>query len=100
MENINKPEIPPDLEKLREGINESDKEMIGALAKRMKLIPLVAEYKKLKNLPRYQPQREKEVIESRRRIALEFGLSPELVEKIMELIIEDAHRIEREIMGE
>ena len=87
------------LEQLRTEINQCDREILESLSKRMKLIPLVAEYKKANNIERYQPDRERQVVETRRKIAEETGINPDLVEKIMWLIIEDAHRIESVIIG-
>jgi chorismate mutase / prephenate dehydrogenase len=89
-----------DIQELRKTIDGLDQEMLSVLAKRMALIPKVAEYKKLNGVQRYQPGRERVVIESRRAIAEELNVNPDLAEKIMKLIIEDAHRIESEIMGE
>ncbi|MFA6226938.1 MAG: chorismate mutase [Candidatus Paceibacterota bacterium] len=85
---------------LRKEIDRIDGELLSVLVERMKLIPKVAEYKKENNLPRYQPEREKEIIKVRKELAEELNLNPDLVEKIYKEIIEDAHRIEKEIMGE
>ncbi|MCK9597245.1 chorismate mutase [Candidatus Pacearchaeota archaeon] len=90
----------PNLDELREKIDSLDKKLLSVLAERMALIPQVAQYKKIKNIPRFQPDREKMVIESRRAIAEELSVSPDLAEKIMKLIIEDAHRIEKGVIGE
>jgi chorismate mutase-like protein len=100
MEKSERNEGITDISVLREQIDSLDTELIKDLAQRMSLIPKVAEYKKANNLPRYQPKREAEVIESRRALAKEHGLNPDLVEKIMKLIIADAHRIEEEIIGQ
>jgi len=98
MEGI-KSEQRPNLEELRVEIDKCDKEIVQVIARRMKLIPLVASFKKENNLPRYQPAREKEIIENRRRLAEELDLNPDLVEEIIKLIIKDAHRIEEDIIG-
>ncbi len=88
-----------ELSEIRQKLDEIDKELVLLLSKRMALIPAVAEYKKKNNLPRYQPEREKQVIDSKRKIALENNLNPDLIEKIYREIINDAHRIEEGIMG-
>ena len=98
MEGI-KQEQRPNLEELRVEIDKCDKEIIQVIARRMKLIPLVASFKRENNLPRYQPVREKKIIENRRSLAEELGLSPDLVEEIIKLIIKDSHRIEENIIG-
>ncbi len=90
----------PNIDVLREQIDSLDRELLTVLAKRMELIPQVAEYKRAKGIARFQPEREKVVIESRRAIAEQLAINPDLVEKIMKLIIEDAHRIEKDVMGE
>jgi chorismate mutase len=69
------------------------------LAERMSFIPKVAEYKKKNNLPRYQPEREKEILASKRKLAEANNLNPDLIETLFKAIIEDAHRIEKDIMG-
>lgn len=96
----NSPTKNLNLDNIRIEINKCDTDLIKALAGRMKLIPSVAEYKKANGIERYQPEREKQIIESRRKMASDLGLNPDLVEKIMKAIIEDAHRIEIDIMGE
>jgi chorismate mutase len=88
------------LEEIREKIDRLDTKMLEILAERMSLIQPVAEYKKKNNIPRYQPEREKEIMDSRRKIAEKLSINPELVENLTKLVISDAHRIERDIMGE
>ncbi|MDB5259429.1 MAG: tyrA [Candidatus Taylorbacteria bacterium] len=88
------------LKRARAKIDKADTKMLKAISKRMKVIPFVAEYKKANGIARYQPDRENIVIESRKKIAEGFSMNPDLAEKIMKLIIEDAHRIEKEILGE
>ena len=88
-----------ELTEIRKELDKLDAELVSILAKRMKFIPEVAEYKKKNNIQRFQPAREKEILESKRKLAKEAGLNPDLVEKIFKEIINDAHRIEKEIMG-
>ncbi len=88
-----------DLAEIRKSLDKIDAELVSLLAKRMSFIPKVAEYKKENNMPRFQPAREKEIIESKRKLAKEAGLNPDLVEKIFKEIINDAHRIEKDIIG-
>lgn len=84
---------------LREKIDALDTELLTILSKRMALIPSVAEYKKEHDVARYQPKREEEVVEHRRAMAEELAVNPDLAEDITRRIIEDAHRIEKKIMG-
>lgn len=89
-----------DLTEIRKELDKLDSSIIELLSKRMALIPSVAEYKKQNNLPRYQPEREKEIINSRRKLAKELNINPDLAENIAKAIIADAHRIEKEIIGQ
>lgn len=89
-----------DLKELRAHLDRLDTALVRILAERMSLILKVAEYKKANNVPRYQPEREKEIIRLKRELAEELGLSPNLVETLYKEIIKDAHRIERGIIRE
>lgn len=89
-----------ELTEIREHLDRLDKALVTVLAERMSFIPKVAEFKKANNVERYQPEREKQIFESKRKLAEEFGLNPDMVEDLFKRIIEDAHRIEKEIMGE
>ncbi len=84
---------------IRSKIDKIDEKILKTIAKRMKLIPYVAKYKKENNIARYQPKREKEILKNRRELAKKFGINPDLIEKIIKSIIKDAHRIEKEIIG-
>lgn len=88
-----------EITEIRKQLDEIDKELLNIIAKRMSLIPKIAEYKKEHNVQRHQPEREKEIIETKRKVAEELGLNPDLVEDIFKRLIEDAHRIEKEIIG-
>ncbi|VVB80079.1 Chorismate mutase [uncultured archaeon] len=89
-----------ELTEIREELDKLDAELVSILSKRMALIPEVANYKKQNNVARYQPEREKQVIETKRKLAEESGINPDLIEKIFKEIINDAHRIEKDIIGE
>ena len=88
-----------DLKELREHLDRLDTALVYIMAERMSLIPKVAEYKKVNNVPRYQPEREKEILKLKREIAEKLNLNPDLIETIFKEIIKDAHRIEIEIIG-
>lgn len=89
-----------DLNVLREYLDVLDRSIRYILAKRMSIISLVAEYKIENNLPVRQPQREKEMFEEMRKFSDEVGLNPELIVNIYKLIIEDAVRMEHDMMNE
>ena len=88
-----------ELPEIRNKLDELDHRLIALLAERMSVIPSVAECKIKHNLPRYQPEREKTMIERIRNLASNLNLNPNLGENIIKLIIADAHRIEEEMMN-
>lgn len=89
-----------DLSEIRKKLDTLDAELVNIIAKRQELIPDVAEYKKKNNVKRYQPEREKEIIEAKRKMAEKASVNPDLIEDLIKRIIEDSHRIEKEIIGE
>ena len=95
----NKEERPIDLLEIRREIDSLNQQLIEVVAKRMALIPGVARYKIENNLERFDPKREKQILEACRAMATEQGVNPDLAENIMKLLIDDAHRIEREMLG-
>lgn len=88
-----------ELKEIREHLDLLDMELVKILAERMSLIPKVAEFKIKHNMERYQPEREKEIIAEKRKLAEEKGVDPDLVEDLFKRIIKDSHRIEEKIMG-
>jgi len=89
-----------ELSEIREHLDRLDNALLTILAERMSLIPKVAEYKKKNNVVRYQPEREQQIFEAKEELAKKLNVNPELARKIFETIIEDSHRIEKEIIGE
>lgn len=89
-----------DLKILRENLDILDRSLRYVLAQRMSIIPFVAAYKIENNLPIRQLQREEEMFEEMRKFSDEVGLNPELVVSIYKLIIEDAVRIQQNMMDE
>ena len=51
-----------ELNQLRTKINEIDEEILNLFLRRMEVAGQVAEYKKARHLPIYQPQREEEIL--------------------------------------
>ena len=91
--------IKMELSKIRKKLDKLDKRLMRILAKRMALIPDVAKYKKTNGVARYQPEREKQIIESKRKLAQQNKVNPDLAEDLFKRIIKDAHRIEENIIG-
>lgn len=88
-----------ELKEIREHLDRLDRALVMILSERMSLIPMVAKWKKENNIERYQPEREKEIIEEKRKLAEEMHVNPDLVEDLIKRIIEDSHRIEKDIIG-
>jgi chorismate mutase len=83
-----------DLEELRKKINKIDNDLISLLFERTELSRKVAEYKKENNLEIYQPQREKEIIKEKRKLAEENNLDAEFIENLFKLIMENSKKIQ------
>tara|TARA_Y100000310_G_C20366270_1_gene661338 strand:- start:91 stop:369 length:279 start_codon:yes stop_codon:yes gene_type:complete len=83
-----------DLEEIRKQIDQLDSELLHVLSKRMALSPHIAEYKKQHNLPTCSPEREKQVLENKRKLAQELNLNPDFTEDIFKKIIEECKRLQ------
>ena len=89
-----------DLDELRVELDKIDEELVNLIAKRVELIPSIAEYKKAKGVARVDDERESQLIEAKRKLALELGVNPDLIEDIFKRLIEESHVIEKKIIGE
>lgn len=89
-----------ELKEIRAHLDRIDNAIVVLLAERLSLIPEVAKYKKENDIPRYQPDREKEIITKKRVLAEQNNVSPDFIEKIFKEIIEEAHKIEKKVLGE
>ena len=74
-----------DLNALRQEINEITEEMMVLFEKRLEVSKKVAAYKKEHNLPIFQPEREKELIDRYTKDALYPELSQAFLETLMNL---------------
>lgn len=83
------------LEELRKEIDEYDTDLIHALSKRMKTVEKVSEYKKKHNLEVGDEQREEKILESRKKLAEELGVSKELVEELFLKIMEYSRKAQK-----
>lgn len=82
------------LESLRQEIDSIDKALLDQIKRRIAVAKVIGDYKKANNLPVYQPEREKLIIESKRELAKQAGLDEELVEKLFTEIIEYCRNIQ------
>ena len=85
-----------ELEKLREHIDQTDKELLQALAERMMLVQQIGTYKKGQGLDVRDEKRRAEVLSSRVALAKKYGLSEELVGKFFEIILDQAEDQEKQ----
>lgn len=88
-----------ELNEIREKLDKLDNEIVLLLAKRLSLMPHVADYKIKHNIARYQPEREKEILSKKAELGEKNGLRKEYIEDIFKRIIEESHVVEKKIMG-
>lgn len=86
---------PDPLAALRSQIDEVDGQIIDLLARRLELVSQVGEVKGRHGLPIYAPDREREMIAAKRAMALERGLSPDLVEDVLRRCMREAYSHEK-----
>ncbi len=86
-----------ELERLRKILNRIDSQILSNLEYRQDIVRQIAEYKKQKEIPVLQPEREIEHLDSLEKEAEEMDLDPKLVRKIFELVIEDSRSIQEKI---
>ena len=76
---------------LRSGIDELDAELVSLLSRRAKLTTQVGQIKAETGMPVYVPEREKELIASRRADAEAAGVSPDLTEDLLRRIMRESY---------
>ena len=85
------------LEILRKKIDKIDKKIVELLVERFKLTKKVGIYKKEKNMPALNKEREINIFKERKNWAKNMNLNPFLVEKIFKLIIKDVKKNHQKI---
>ncbi len=83
------------LEKYRNELDQTDKEIINLLAKRFEIVKKIWEYKKENNIWILQQWRWEQVLENRKEIAKELWVNENLIEYIWNLIHEEALKLEK-----
>ena len=86
------------LEQLRTAIDAADAEILRLVAHRVSLVLRIAEYKRAKAMPVYDPNRERAVIDRLLGLA-PADLDPQLVRRIFERIIDESRRVEQHQPG-
>jgi len=77
-----------EIENLRQQIETINTEIIQLIANRVKIAEKIGEHKKMQNKDVYQPDREKEVLQSCHKQATEVGLDGETIESIFAKVIQ------------
>jgi chorismate mutase len=88
-----------ELKETREVLDKVDRAIVLLLAKRLSLLPHIVEHKIRNNLPRKDPEREKDVIGRGVELGKRNDLRKEYVEDIFRRIIEESHYVEKKMMG-
>ena len=88
------------LDDLRDDIDRVDEVLVRLLNERARCACEVGKLKKELGIEVYQPEREKQVIEHVRGIAVEGPLGPDAIARLFERIIDEARSLERRIVQE
>jgi len=83
-----------DLDALRSAIDAVDSEILSLVARRIGLVLRIADYKRSRDIPVYDPTRERAVIDRLIGVAPE-NLDAQLIRRIFERIIDESRRIEQ-----
>jgi chorismate mutase/prephenate dehydrogenase len=75
------------LEELRQRLSEVDREVIGLVAARQKIVAEIGAHKIMNSVPTRDYEREREVLKGAHEQALALGLEPDVAEQIMEVLI-------------
>ncbi len=91
------PDIPPELQRMRDSIDNLDAALVHLPADRSKITQQVGEPKAAGGLPPADPAREARQIERLRALAEESHLDPEFAEKFLTFIVSEVVRHHRAI---
>ena len=85
----------PELEDLRQSIDDVDRRILALIAERIRLVLQVGDLKRARQLSVRDPERERSVVERLAAMARP-PLDASMVQRIFERIIEEARRIEED----
>jgi chorismate mutase len=88
----------PELQTLRAAIDEVDREILDLLAERVRLVLAVGDVKRERNMPVYDPERERQVLD-RLAASAPPPLDGTTVRRIFERLIDEARRLEQAHMN-
>ena len=86
-EQVQEEHFQEDLARLRDEIEDLDRQVVSLLSRRLQVVEEVVELKKSHNLPVYHPAREEYLISNRRSQSREVGLDPDFVEEIFRAVM-------------
>ncbi|MFM7687636.1 MAG: chorismate mutase [Actinomycetota bacterium] len=84
----------PDLSHLRARIDQLDAALIAIVSERLAVCREVAEVKQRFDTPVIQPARVRDVVTSRRQMAIEAGVDADFAEQMFRVLLTETHRIE------
>lgn len=87
-----------DLDQLRRAIDAVDLQILKLLHERVRLVMAVGEYKRERDMPVYDPERERVLLERLCRAA-EPPLDAETIRRIFERLVDESRRIEQHHVG-
>ncbi len=87
------------LEELREQIDESDREILESVARRMSLVEKIGEYKKKNNVTIFQVNRMNDIVKSRKEWGAAMSLTEDFVEELYKIIHITSVKRQTEIMA-
>jgi chorismate mutase-like protein len=90
----------PELERRRSEIDAIDEQLVDLLARRLDVCRAVAAFKADTGVPMMQPGRVQAVKERSARLGAESGLDPAFVERLFELIVDEACELEQRLIDE
>ncbi|MBY5949240.1 bifunctional chorismate mutase/prephenate dehydrogenase [Photobacterium rosenbergii] len=85
-----------ELSKLRDQIDDVDRQMVELLARRLSLVEEVGQVKSQHGLPIYAPDREAAMLASRRQEAESKGVPPDLIEDILRRTMRESYASEND----
>lgn len=97
IEDKNKKSNDQKLDNLRSDIDQIDQLIVDLIAKRMDLVKEVGKYKKIRGIPSLDKTRWKQVLESKKKLAIKCNLNPKLIVDIYNLLHQNALKIEDEV---
>jgi chorismate mutase len=93
------PGAHPELQRLRDSIDNIDAALVHLLAERFKFTKVVGEFKAAQGLPPADPARETEQVARLRALAREAKLDPDFAEKFLAFIVREVIRHHEAING-